>query len=53
VFLKLRGLDENKRYRLEETGEIYYGKTLMSAGIRFSLGSNSGKSKIMIFRAVE
>ncbi len=34
-FVKLRGLDENRRYRNEQTGEIYYGSTLMYAGLNF------------------
>ncbi len=31
--IKLAGLDANLRYRNEDTGEVYYGDTLMNAGI--------------------
>ena len=32
-YLRLSGLDENKRYLNEQTGQILSGKTLMNAGI--------------------
>lgn len=35
--IKLRGLAPNKRYRVEETGQVATGKTLMEAGIFVSL----------------
>ncbi len=35
--IKLRGLALNKRYRVEETGQVATGKTLMEAGIFVSL----------------
>lgn len=31
--IRLKGLDENKRYRIEGKEEIYYGSTLIHAGI--------------------
>ena len=34
--VKLQGLDPEKRYRVEETGEEYYGDTLMNYGYRIS-----------------
>ena len=33
LWFKLRGLDPEKRYRLEENGRIYSGSALMNAGI--------------------
>ena len=33
LWFKLRGLDPEKRYRLEEDGRIYSGSALMNAGI--------------------
>ena len=34
MVLRLKGLDPDKRYQNEETGEILYGATLMNVGIR-------------------
>ena len=34
--VKLQGLDPEKRYRVEETGEVYSGDTLMHYGYRIS-----------------
>ena len=34
--LRLKGLDPNKRYQNEKTGEIYYGSTLMNVGFRLN-----------------
>lgn len=32
--LKMKGLDPNKAYRIEETGQILHGSTLMNVGLR-------------------
>ena len=37
MIVRLRGLDEKKKYQVEETGEIYWGSELMSLGIAVSL----------------
>lgn len=34
--LRLKGLDPNKRYRNDKTGEVYYGSTLMNVGYRLN-----------------
>ena len=34
MVVKLKGLDPDKRYRYEQTGEILHGDTLMNLGIR-------------------
>ena len=48
MMLPLRGLDANKRYKNEETGEILYGSTLMNVGLRmgdlFGYKRNNGYS---------
>ena len=31
--IKLKGLAAEKKYRIEENGQVYYGDTLMNAGI--------------------
>ena len=31
--IKLDGLDENAKYLIEETGETYFGSTLVNAGL--------------------
>ena len=53
VFLRLKGLDENKRYRISGTDEVYYGKTLMDCGLRFTLGSEHGKAKMFLLKEVK
>lgn len=52
-FVKLRGLDENRRYRNEATGEIFYGSTLMYAGLNFTDLNTDFKSKKIHLVAVE
>ncbi len=34
MVLRLKGLDPQKRYKKEDTGEVFYGSTLMNVGIR-------------------
>lgn len=53
IFLRLKGLDENKRYRISGTDEVYYGKTLMDCGLRFTLGSEHGKAKMFLLKEVK
>ena len=53
VFLRLKGLDENKRYRISGTDEVYYGKPLMDCGLRFTLGSEHGKAKMFLLKEVK
>ncbi len=48
----LQGLDENKRYRNEETGEVLSGRTLMRAGISVSVYGDFA-SKTVYFSEVE
>jgi alpha-galactosidase len=36
LFLRLKGLDSAKNYRLEETGEVYSGALLMNAGLNLT-----------------
>lgn len=53
-FIKLKGLDENKYYRLEETGEVYSGALLMNAGLSlFHLRNADGYSKVFHFEEVK
>ena len=53
LFLKLKGLDPKKYYRLEETGEVYSGALLMNAGLSlFSMPNEDGYSKTFSFIAV-
>ncbi len=47
-YLKLKGLDRNAQYVLEETGKVYGGDILMSSGIPYQL-SNDYESKILVF----
>lgn len=52
-FIKLKGLDEKKYYRLEETGEVYSGALLMNAGLSlFHMKNADGYSKVFHFEAV-
>ena len=48
--IRFRGLDENKMYRVEETGKVYSGAFLMNAGLNLSLmPSNTGDSFTLHF----
>ncbi len=52
-FLKLKGLDPEKYYRDEETGEIYSGALLMNAGICLTwTDEHDGKSFKKYFKAI-
>ena len=51
--LKLKGLDPEKYYRCEQTGEIASGALLMRAGLNISrLPRWDGESYILYFTAV-
>lgn len=53
-FLRLKGLDPDRYYRLEETGEVYSGSLLMRAGISlFHMPNEDGYSKTFHFVAVD
>ncbi len=50
LFLRLKGLDPAKYYRLEETGEVFSGALLMNAGISlFNMPNEDGYSKTFYF----
>ena len=54
--VKLRGLDEGRRYRIVETGEVYGGDELMRVGLCCpvpSLGAGDGWSALYTLEAVE
>lgn len=55
IVLRLRGLDPNRAYKNEETGEILHGSTLMNAGIRVGdlFGKKRSDGYAVIFTAVE
>ncbi len=51
-FLKLKGLDKNKMYRCQKTGEVYSGALLMNSGINLSSAIKyDGESIMMHFVA--
>ncbi len=53
-FLRLRGLDAGKYYRLESTGEVYSGALLMNAGLNLSLmPRHDGESYTLFFTEVK
>ncbi|MGN1408987.1 MAG: alpha-galactosidase [Eubacteriales bacterium] len=53
-FIRFKGLDENKYYRLYENGEVYSGALLMNAGLNLSrYPSGTGESFVLHFDAVE
>ena len=52
-FLKLKGLDKNKFYKCEQTGEVYSGALLMNAGINLSNLKYTGDSMALHFVAEE
>ncbi|MCR5523155.1 MAG: alpha-galactosidase [Clostridia bacterium] len=52
-FLRLKGLDEEKYYVDDESGEVYSGALLMKAGLSFSrYGMNDGDSFKVYLRAL-
>lgn len=53
-FVRFKGLDAKRYYRLEESGETYSGAFLMNAGLNLSKKpSGTGESFVMHFIAVE
>lgn len=52
-FVRMKGLDPNMRYQDVETGRIYFGNTLMNAGLNLTAHWKDGDSHIYCFRAVE
>ncbi|MBR5411375.1 MAG: alpha-galactosidase [Clostridia bacterium] len=53
-FLRLKGLDPDAYYRLDENGEVYSGALLMNAGLNLSFMPNEdGFSKTFHFTKVE
>ncbi len=49
-FIKLKGLDAGKYYRLESTGEVYSGALLMNAGLNLSkMPRETGESYMLYF----
>lgn len=52
-FLKLKGLDKNRFYRCEATGEVYSGALLMNSGIYLAPLKYTGDSIALHFVAVE
>ena len=53
LFLRLKGLDPEKYYRLEETGEVYSGALLMNAGLcLWTMPNEDGYSKTFYFTEV-
>ena len=55
MVLKLKGLDANKRYENEETGEILYGATLMNVGVRIGdlFRKKRSDGYVVLFKAVD
>ncbi len=48
LIIKFKGLDENKFYKEEESGNIYSGALLMYAGINMTYAVNSGYESTML-----
>ena len=48
-FLKLQGLDPNAQYKEEESGAVYYGDTLMRAGLNLTGKYHDGDSVMLHF----
>lgn len=55
LVLRLKGLDPDRAYKNEETGEILHGSTLMNAGIRIGdlFGKKRSDGYAVVFTAVE
>ena len=47
--VRLAGLEQNKRYRIEETGEVFTGKTLMNRGLELPTSDQDFSSRIYHF----
>ena len=53
TIVKLRGLEPQKYYRNEKTGETYSGALLMNAGLNLTYtANNDGDSELLIFTAI-
>lgn len=50
--IKLKGLDENKKYKISKTGEIHTGNVLMNAGIDINLYGDFA-SEVIYFESAE
>lgn len=50
--IRLKGLDVNARYQLEETGQIYSGAVLMYGGIQIERRMGDYQSRILHFRRI-
>ncbi|MBR5429722.1 MAG: GH36 C-terminal domain-containing protein, partial [Firmicutes bacterium] len=56
LLVKLRGLDPARRYRVEQTGEVYGGDELMAVGLCCPLpllGAGDGWSALYTLKAVD
>ena len=53
LWFKLRGLDPEKRYRLEENGRIYSGSALMNAGISIPMIMGDYPAVQMEFKEID
>ena len=53
TIVKLRGLEPQRYYRNEKTGETYSGALLMNAGLNLTYtANNDGGSELLIFTAI-
>ena len=53
TIVKLRGLEPQRYYRNEKTGETYSGALLMNAGLNLTYtANNDGDSELLIFTAI-
>ena len=52
-YVRLKGLDENKKYLNERTGQVLSGRTLMNAGICIQEKIKDFESRILHFIALE
>lgn len=50
--LRLKGLDPAKQYRSLDDGHVYYGDTLMNAGLNLNGSYTDGESRLLIFQVV-
>ena len=53
TIVRLRGLNPNRVYEDEQTGQQYSGALLMNAGLNLTYTANrDGDSAILLFRAI-
>ena len=52
VNLRLKGLEPAKRYQCSADGRMYYGDTLMHAGLNLNGSYTDGDSRLLTFRVV-